>query len=204
MNTPSQLDNLSVMGMANGAIGLFANVFSGLQTKYGTNASGWVNAINDLDDIIYADHLRVTGLELTDTSRYQSSSIATNRTYFSDRSNADIDFIATNSNVNVTSGMITPHYFTVLPTKDFSNTITQTSSNLYGFINTTLNTNETYANLSVASSKDYAINNGYVSAYTNLDTNSFNTKTAISDIQDLAEYRLAVLKTTLVNNNIID
>jgi hypothetical protein len=202
MNTPSQLDNISVMGMANGAIGLFANVFAGLQNKYGTNATGWINSINDLDDIVYADHLRVTGLQYTDTSRYQSDAITNNRTYFSDRSS--VDFIATTANVDITSGVITPHYYTILPTKIFSNASTQTSTTLNDFINTTINNDQTYANLNITSSKDYAINNGYVSDYTQLTNSSFDTTGVVSDIQLLAEYRLALLKTTIVNNNILD
>jgi hypothetical protein len=202
MAIPTQLDNLSVRGMANGAIGLFANVFAGLQTKYGTNASGWVNAINDLDDIIYADHLRVTGLDSITTSKYQSEALANNRTYFSDRSN--VDYIKSSANINVTSGVIVPHYYASIPSKDFSNASVVSSNTLQNFINTTLNDNTTFANLNVTSSKDYAINNGYVNSYTNLDSGSFNTATVLPTIQTLAETRLATLKSAFVNNRIID
>jgi hypothetical protein len=197
-----QLDNLAVQGMANGTISFFSNVMQGLQGTYGTNADGWLNVINDLDDIIYADHLRSTGINATDTSLYQSYSIVNNRTHFSDRSN--VDYMNVGGNVNTTNGVIAPHYGVLLPAKSFAGNITANASALDNFITNTLDNNNTYSSSNVISSKQYAIDNGFVSTYTSLDNTSFDTSGIAPQLQEVAEVRLAVIKTSLVNNKFID
>jgi hypothetical protein len=197
-----QLDNLAVQGMANGTIAFFSNVMQGLQGTYGTNADGWLNVINDLDDIIYADHLRSTGINSTDTSLYQSYSIVNNRTHFSDRSN--VDYMNVGGNINTTSGVIAPHYNVLLPAKSFVGNVSANAYALDNFIINTLDNNNTYSSSNVISSKQYAIDNGYVSNYASLDSTSFDTAGITPQLQEVAEVRLAVIKTALVNNKFID
>jgi hypothetical protein len=197
-----QIDNLDVQGMANGTISFFANVMAGLQDTYGTSANGWLNVINDLDDIIYADHLRSTGLDSTDTSLYQSYSIVNNRTHFSDRT--IVDYVGIDSNINISTGVISPHYNVMLPAKTFAGNVTANAIGLQTFISDTLGNNNTYISSNVISSKQYAIDNGFVSNYTSLDSTSFDTSGIVNDLQDVSEARLAVIKTVLANNRFID
>ena len=197
-----QLDNLAVLGMANGAISFFANVMSDLQTKYGTNANGWLNVINDLDDIIYADHLRSLSLDSTDTSLYQSYAIVNNRTHFSDR--ATVDYLDVNNVIDTANGIISPHYNVILPAKTFSGNITANGVALQTFINNTLDNNNTYIAANVTSSKEYSINNGFANSYTSITSSSFDTTSVVPQLQDASETRLALIKTVLVNNNFID
>ena len=197
-----QLDNLTVQGMANGTISFFGNVMRDLQVTYGTNAQGWLNVVNDLDDIIYADHLRSVGLDATETSLYQSYSIVNNRTHFSDRAN--VDYIDIGANINVSSGVIAPHYNVLLPAKSFSGNVTANAIALQNFISQTLDNNNTYIAANVVSSKQYAIDNGFVSDYASIDSTSFDTAGITSQLQDLGEARLALIKTVLANNRFID
>ena len=197
-----QLDNLAVQGMANGTISFFGNVMQGLQATYGTNADGWLNTINDLDDIIYADHLRSTGLDSTDTSLYQSYSLVNNRTHFSDRSN--VDYIDVGANIDISSGVIAPHYNVIIPAKSFVGNVTANAIGLQTFISDTLGNNNTYSSANVVSSKQYAIDNGFLSGYTSIDSTSFDTAGITNQLQSVAEGRLAVFKTVLVNNGFID
>jgi hypothetical protein len=197
-----QVDNLAVRGMANGTISFFANVMADLQIKYGASAEGWLNVINDLDDIIYADHLRSTGLDSTDTALYQSYSIVNNRTHFSDRTS--VDYVDPGSNVNVSTGVISPHYNVMLPAKSFAGNVTANAIGLQNFISDTLGNNNTYIAANVVSSKQYAIDNGFVSDYTTLDAASFDTSGITPQLQDVSEARLAVIKTVLANNRFID
>jgi hypothetical protein len=196
-----QLDNLAVQGMANGTISFFSNVMQGLQTTYGTTANGWLNVINDLDDIVYADHLRSVGLDSTDTSLYQSYSIVNNRNHFSDRST--VDYMNVGANVDTASGVISPHYNVMLPTKSFAGNVTANGAALQNFITTTLS-NNTYSSANVISSKQYAIDNGFVSGYAGLTSSSFDTAGIATDLQEVAEQRLAVIKTEFANGRFID
>jgi hypothetical protein len=197
-----QLDNLAVLGMANGAISFFANVMTDLQTKYGTNAAGWLNVINDLDDIIYADHLRSLSLDATDTALYQSYAIVNNRTHFSDRSN--VDYIDINSSIDTANGVIAPHYNVLLPAKTFAGNVTANGIALQTFISNTLDNNNTYIAANVTSSKEYSINNGFANNYTSINSSSFDTNSIVPQLQEVSETRLAFIKTTLLNNTFID
>jgi hypothetical protein len=197
-----QLDNLAVLGMANGTISFFGNVMQGLQATYGTTAEGWLNVINDLDDIVYADHLRSVGLDATDTSLYQSYSIVNNRTHFSDRSN--VDYINIGSNINISTGVIAPYYNVMLPAKSFAGNVTANAIGLQNFISDTLGNNNTYSSSNVVSSKQYAIDNGFLSEYASINASSFDTAGITNQLQGVAESRLALTKTILANNRFID
>jgi hypothetical protein len=197
-----QLDNLAIQGMANGTISFFGNVMQGLQATYGTNADGWLNVVNDLDDIIYADHLRSVGLDSTDTALYQSYSIVNNRTHFSDRSN--VDYINVGANINISSGVIAPHYNVMLPAKSFVGNVTANAIGLQNFISDTLGNNNTYSSANVVSSKQYAIDNGFLSNYTSINATSFDTAGITPQLQGVAESRLALAKTIFANNRFID
>ena len=197
-----QLDNLAVQGMANGAISFFSNVMQGLQANYGTTPNGWLNVINDLDDIVYADHIRSTGLDSTDTALYQSHSIVNNRNYFSDRSN--VDYMDVGANVNTSSGVIAQHYSVMIPSKTFGGNITANAVSLQTFLSTTLGNNNTYISANVVSSRQYSIDNGFVSGYNSIDSTSFDTAAVTPEIQEAAEQRLADIKTDFVNGRFLD
>ena len=197
-----QLDNLAVQGMANGAISFFSNVMQGLQANYGTTPNGWLNVINDLDDIVYADHIRSTGLDSTDTALYQSHSIVNNRNYFSDRSN--VYYMDVGANVNTSSGVIAQHYSVMIPSKTFGGNITANAVSLQTFLSTTLGNNNTYISANVVSSRQYSIDNGFVSGYNSIDSTSFDTAAVTPEIQEAAEQRLADIKTDFVNGRFLD
>jgi len=197
-----QLDNLSVQGMANGAISFFSNVMQGLQATHGTTPNGWLNVVNDLDDIVYADHLRSVGLDATDTSLYQSHSIVNNRNYFSDRSN--VDYMDVSANINTSTGVIAQHYNVMIPSKSFGGNVTSNALSLQSFLSNTLGNNNTYIAANVVSSKQYAIDNGFVGGYNSIDSTSFDTSAITSQLQDAAEQRLALVKTEFVNGRFLD
>ena len=196
-----QLDNLAVHGMANGTISFFRNVMQGLQATHGTTATGWLNVINDLDDIVYADHLRSTGLDSTDTSLYQSYAIVNNRNHFSDRTS--VDYMNVGANIDTTTGVIAQHYNVMLPAKSFAGNVTANGISLQNFISTTLS-NNTYIAANVVSSKQYAIDNGFVSGYTGITSSSFDTAGITPQLQEVAEQRLAIIKTEFANGNFIE
>ena len=197
-----QIDNLSVQGTANGTIAFFGNVMKDLQLTYGTNADGWLNVINDLDDIIYADNLRSVGIDSTETALYQSYSIVNNRTHFSDRSN--VDYLELGANIDTSSGVIVPHYTVLVAAKQFSGNITANAISLQTFISDTLDGNNTYSTSNVVSSKQFILDNGYVTGYSSIDSNSFDTSSIVLGIQDDAEITVALNKTMLVNNNFLE
>ena len=197
-----QLDNLSIQGMANGTIAFFATVMQDLQVKYGTNAQGWVNVINDLDDIIYADNLRSVGLDTTETLLYQAYSIVNNRKQFLDRSN--VDYIDVLPDVNVSTGVILPHFNVLIDSKIFSGNVAANAISLQNFISQTLDNNNTYIAANVVSSKQYSVDNGFVTDYASIDSTSFDTASITPQLQAASEIRLATLKTALANNKFID
>ena len=197
-----QLDNLSIQGMANGTISFFGNVMRNLQVTYGTNAQGWVNVINDLDDIIYADNLRSVGLDTTETLLYQSYSIVNNRKQFLDRSN--VDYIDVLPDVNVSTGVILPHFNVLIDSKIFSGNVAANAISLQNFISQTLDNNNTYIAANVVSSKQYSVDNGFVTDYASIDSTSFDTASITPQLQAASEIRLATLKTALANNKFID
>lgn len=200
MGNPTQTDNLVVIGMANAAVAFFANVMIGLQSTYGTNTGGWANVINDLDDIIYADSLRSLGINSTQTAYYQANSLLNNRRTFTDRTSTDYVNILTG--VDTSNGIITANYQAIIPEKSFSGNTVANATALSNFINTTLN-NTTYTSANVATSIEYAVNNGYVGAYSTIDSTSFDFASIQSHIQDESENRLALLKTNMLNNKYI-
>jgi len=197
-----QIDNLSVQGMANGTISFFSNVLQGLQAQYGTNANGWLNVVNDLDDIIYADHLRSVGLDSTDTSLYQAYSLVNNRKQFVDAAN--VDYISAVGNIDISAGVITPHYKVLIAEKQFGGNVTANAIALQTFISTTLDNNDTYVNANVTTSKQYSIDTGFVNDYTTLNSNSFDTAGIVIQIQDNTENEIAKTKSFFANNGFID
>jgi hypothetical protein len=197
-----QIDNLSVQGMANGTISFFSNVLQGLQAQYGTNANGWLNVINNLDDIIYADHLRSVGLDSTDTSLYQAYSLVNNRKQFVDAAN--VDYISPVGNIDISAGVITPHYKVLIAEKQFGGNVTANAIALQTFISTTLDYNNTYVNANVTTSKQYSIDTGFVNDYTSLNSNSYDTAGIVIQIQDNTEKSIARTKTFYANNGYID
>lgn len=200
MGTPTQIDNLFVTGMANAAVAFFANVMIDLQSTYGTNTSGWANVINDLDDIVYADSIRSLGLTSTQTAYYQANSLLNNRRTFTDRESTDyVDIL---SGVDTGNGIITANYQAIIPEKTFTGNTVANATALSSFINTTLNI-PAYNSSNVSTSIEYAVNNGYVDSYSTIDSTSFDFASIQSHIQDEAENRLALLKSTMLNNKFI-
>ena len=200
MGKPTQIDNLIVTGMANAAVAFFANVMIDLQSTYGTNTGGWANVINDLDDIVYADALRSLNLTSTQTAYYQANSLLNNRRTFTDRTSTD--FVDVLSGVDTGNGIITANYQAIIPEKTFAGNTNANATALTNFINTTLN-NTIYNSSNVSTSIEYGINNGYVTSYSTIDSNSFDFASIQTHIQDEAENRLAILKSTMLNNKFI-
>jgi len=174
----------------------------GLQAQYGTNANGWLNVVNDLDDIIYADHLRSVGLDSTDTALYQAYSLVNNRKQFVDAAN--VDYISAVGNIDISAGVITPHYKVLIAEKQFGGNVTANAIALQTFISTTLDNNDTYVNANVTTSKQYSIDTGFVNDYTTLNSNSFDTAGIVIQIQDNTENEIAKTKSFFANNGFID
>jgi hypothetical protein len=107
------------------------------------------------------------------------------------------------ANVDTASGVISPHYNVMLPSKSFTGNVTANGLSLQNFISTTLS-NNTYSAANVISSKQYAIDNGFVSGYAELTSSSFDTAGITTDLQEVAEQRLAVIKTEFANGRFID
>ena len=200
MGTPIQIDNLAVKGMANAAVAFFANVMLDLQSTYGTNASGWSNVINDLDDIIYADSLRAIGINSTQTAFYQSNSLLNNRRNFTDRTSTD--YVNILYGIDNANGIISSNYQSLIPEKTFSGNTTANATALSNFINNTLD-NPTYVAANVSSSIEYAITTGHLDEYATIDDTSFDFASIQSDIQDESENRIAELKTMMLNNKFL-
>ena len=202
VNVPPQIDNYSINGMANGIINLFSEVAANLQVKYGTSANAWVNITNDLDDIIYADHIRSLGLDSTDTVALQSNDLVNKRSSFVNR--RTVDLVNTPAAINDSKGNLLKHYQVLLHEKQFANTkVTTNVSTLNTFISNTLDNNPIYSNYSINSSREYAVRNGYTSDYAISAESQFDPYSNSKDMQDLAEIRIAATKTLLLNSKIV-
>lgn len=203
LEIPNQIDNYSVTGMANGIVDLFATVAANLQVKYGNTSVAWANVINDLDDIIYADHIRSLNLDSTDTVAFESKDIAEKRSLFVDRQS--VDYLTTPSSINDTTGNLVKYYQVLVREKEFSNTyVTSNVGVLNNFISNTLDANPIYSNLAVTSSRQYAVDNNFVSDYTGLTDASFDPYSITKELQDAAEYRIATVKTVLLNSKVVN
>lgn len=206
-NIPSQLDNLNVGGIQTGTIKLFSDVARALQIKNGSNALGWVSTVQELNDIVLSDALRSLSLQDTDTIRYSADDVL-NRGSGNVVNQVVIETISSPvpTNISTTGGIPVNSYQVLIPEKKFySNIIGFTSNvdNLYTYINSTLDNNTTYSNSNVVSSVQYAVNNGYTSSWTALNSSSFDLAPNTQDIQDLAEEKIARLKTSFLNNNFL-
>lgn len=206
-NIPSQLDNLNIDGIQQGTIKLFSDVARKLQIQNGSNALGWVNTVQQLNNIVLADSLRSLSLQDTDTIRYSADDIL-NRVKGNVINQIVIETISSPvpTNISITGGVPVNSYQVLIPEKKFySNVIGFTSNvdNLYNFINSTLDNDTTYANSNVVSSVQYAVNNGYTASWTTLNSSNFDLTPNTQDIQDLAEEKIARLKTSFLNNNFL-
>lgn len=202
VNVPPQIDNYAVNGMANGMVSLFSEVAANLQAKYGTTPAAWVNITNDLDDIIYADHIRSMGLDATQTVALQSKDLLEKRSSFINRQS--VDKVQTPAAINDSSGNLLKHYQVLVQEKQFANTnVTANSLLLNTFISNTIDNNPIYSNYGVTSSRDYAVRNGFVNDYTTNNAGGFDPYSNSKDMQDLAEVRIASVKTLLLNSKIV-
>jgi hypothetical protein len=108
------------------------------------------------------------------------------------------------ANINVSDGVIAPHYGVLIYPKSFSGNVTANAIALQNFISQTLDNNNTYIAANVVSSKQYSIDNGFVSDYASIDSTSFDTAGIVPQLQDAGEAKLALLKTALVNSRFIE
>jgi hypothetical protein len=206
-NIPSQLDNLNVVGIQQGTIKLFSDVARELQIQNGSTATGWVNTIQQLNDIVLADSLRSLTLQDTDTIRYSADDVL-NRGSGNVVNQIAVETISSPipTNISITGGIPVNSYQVLIPEKRFYSNVIGFGANvdsLYSYINSTLDNNNTYANSNVVTSVQYAINNGYVSSWTALNASNFDLSPNTQDIQDLAEEKIAKLKTAFLNNNFL-
>ena len=202
VNIPPQIDNYAINGMANGIVNLFAEVAANLQVKYGTSSAAWVNVTNDLDDIIYADHIRSLGLDSTDTVALQSNDLVNRRALFVNR--RTIDKVNTPAAINDSTGNLLKNYQVLIHEKQFANTkVTSNVSTLNTFISNTLDNNPVYSKYNVNSSRDFAVKNGYTSGYAVSSDSQFDPYSNSKDMQDLAEIKIAATKSLLLNSKIV-
>jgi hypothetical protein len=92
----------------------------------------------------------------------------------------------------------------MIPSKSFGGNVTANAESLQTFLSTTLGNNNTYISANVVSSRQYAIDNGFVSGYNSIDSTSFDTAAITPEIQNAAEQRLALIKTEFVNGKFLD
>jgi hypothetical protein len=92
----------------------------------------------------------------------------------------------------------------MIPSKTFGGNITANAVSLQTFLSTTLGNNNTYISSNVVSSKQFSIDNGFVSGYSSIDSTSFDTAAVTPEIQEAAEQRLADIKTEFVNSRFLD
>jgi len=204
---PNQLDNLKISGIQEGKLEFFSKVARELHIQNGSTSSGWLDTVQQLNDIAQADGLRTTSFQDTDTVRYAaddifykgSGNVVNQASLESYTGSIPTMFTAAN-------GIIENSYTVIIPEKKFyANTIGfQSNVDLLNtFINSTLDTNTVYANANVSTSVQYSIDNGFVTDWTHLSSADFDVSPNSKDVQDLAEENLAKLKSTFLVNKFL-
>ena len=201
---PTALDNLTTPGVTNGIIALFGETARATQITAGTGEAGWVQTIQNVNTLALADSLR--SISLTDITTITNSvdtivrngagNVVNQATVETFTGGIPTNFAASNS-------IIRNSYSVILPEKKFySNTqnFTANVDNFNSYVSNQLDNNAVYANANVTTSVQYAINNGYTTDWTNLNSSSFDVSMNTLDVQDIAELDIAKIKTSFLNN----
>jgi len=205
---PSALDALTIPGVTRGVIKLFGASARATQITAGINPAGWVQTVQNINTLALADKMR--SIKLADTITIKNSvdiivsngagNVVNQATVETFNGGVPSNFAASNS-------IIRNSYAVILPEKIFySNTQSNTANinNFDSFVSNILDNNSVYANANVTTSVQYAINNGYTAAWTNLNSASFDVSTNSSDVENLAELNIAKIKTAFLNNKYLD
>jgi len=206
-STPVQLDNLKIDGVRQGAVDFFGNVLYDLYTNLqgNANSTSFLNVVNKFNDIVHADNLRTLGMDSTDTIKYQSlSTLNKKQGTYVDLTQVQTATGVVPTNINSANGIFIKSFEPILYEKVFtSNNYTSNSILVTNFINTTLNTNNTYSNAGVTTALQYAINNGYTSNWSTLNSASFDTSSISKEIQNSAEVHDSITKSKFLENNFL-
>ena len=202
---PVSLDNLTTPGVTKGIIALFGETARATQLTAGTGEAGWVQTIQNVNTLSLADKLR--SISLTDISTITNSvdtivrngagNVVNQATVETFTGGIPTNFAASNS-------IIRNSYSVILPEKKFySNTqnFTANVDNFNLYVSNQLDNNVVYANANVTTSVQYAINNGYTTDWTNLNSSSFDVSMNTAEVQTIAELDIAIIKTSFLNNN---
>jgi hypothetical protein len=202
-----QIDNLQITGVRQGAVNFFGNVLLDLYITSGanSNSNAFLSVVNTLNDIVHNDNIRILGLDGVDTTKYQSAdALQKKQGLFVDLMQIQNASGVVPDNINSANGIFVKSYEPLIYAKNFdANVYVANSTNITSITNTTLNTNNTYVKFNASTSLDYAINNGYTSEWTDLNTSSFDFAGTSSAIQDRLEVQDTVAKSSFLHNNFL-
>jgi hypothetical protein len=204
---PNQLDNRKIIGIQQGTVDFFGKVARDLHLQNGSNATGWLNTIQQLNDIAVADNLRSLKLEDTDTIRYTADDIISkSRGNVVNVVSIESYLGSIPSNFSTANGIIENSYTVFLPEKKFYSNVLGFQSNvnnLSTYVNSTLNTNNVYINSNVTTSLDYSVNNGYIADWVTLSAKNFDLTAVTQGVQDISELNIAHKKSAFLNNKFL-
>lgn len=203
----NQLDNLQISSVRQGAVDFFGNVFLDLYNTYQGNANSvaFLNVVNMFNDIVHLDNLRTLNLESTDTLKYQSKdAINKKQGTFVDLTTIQSATGVIPNNINSANGIFIKSFEPIIYEKNFNANINLSNSKIItNLINSTLNTNGTYANNAVSTSVEYAIDNGYITNLTGVTSGSFNFSASTLDMQNNLELADTFAKSDFLHNNFL-
>ena len=201
---PAGLDNLTTPGITKGVITLFGEVARATQIAAGANSTGWVQTIQTVNNLAFADRMRSIGLADTVTVKNSVDTIVSNGAgNVINQATVETFSGGIPSNFATSNSIIRNSYDVLIPEKIFySNTqnFTANVDNFNSYVSNQLDNNSVYANANVTTSVQYAINNGYTEDWTTLNSASFDVSMNSLDVQDLAELEIARTKTAFLNN----
>ena len=201
---PAGLDNLTTPGITKGVITLFGEVARATQISAGANSTGWVQTIQTVNNLAFADRMRSIGLADTVTVKNSVDTIVSNGAgNVINQATVETFSGGIPSNFATSNSIIRNSYDVLIPEKIFySNTqnFTANVDNFNLYVSNQLDNNSVYANANVTTSVQYAINNGYTEDWTTLNSASFDVSMNSLDVQDLAELEIARTKTAFLNN----
>ena len=201
---PAGLDNLTTPGITKGVITLFSEVARATQIAAGANSTGWVQTIQTVNNLAFADRMRSIGLADTVTVKNSVDTIVSNGAgNVVNQATVETFSGGIPSNFDTSNSIIRNSYDVLIPEKIFySNTQSFTANvdNFNSYVSNQLDNNSVYANANVTTSVQYAINNGYTEDWTTLNSSSFDVSMNSLDVQDLAELEIARTKTAFLNN----
>jgi hypothetical protein len=201
---PSALDSMTIPGVTRGVLKLFGASARATQITAGTDTTGWINTVQNLNTLALADRMRSIQLKDTITIKNSVDIIVSNGAgNVVNQATVETFHGGVPSNFASSNSIIRNSYSVILPEKKFySNTQSNTANinNFDSYVSNILDNNAVYANANVTSSVQYAINKGYTADWTNLNSSSFDVSMNTLDVQDIAELNIARIKTAFLNN----